>query len=147
MKHLNETVCGIAGAVGGAIAAAFGGWSHDLTVLVAFMVIDYLTGLLAAAMGKSPKTEGGGLSSVVGWLGLARKIVTLLLVLVAHGLDVMLGVEYVRTAAVIAFIVNEALSILENAGLLGVPLPEVFTKVLEVLKGRGEDLPEGSDRK
>lgn len=136
IKHMGETVCAAAGAVGGAIAAAFGGWNCDLTVLVAFMAIDYLTGLLAAALGKSPKTEGGGLSSAVGWLGLARKAATLLLVLVAHGLDVMLGAEYVRTAAVIAFIVNEALSILENAGLLGVPLPEVIRKALEVLRGR-----------
>ena len=121
MKHLQEIICGAAGAVGGAIAAAFGGWSNDLTVLVAFMVIDYITGVLAACLCRSGKTEG-----------------TLLLVLVAHGLDVAMGVNYVRTAAVIAFIVNEALSILENAGLLGIPLPEVFKKALEVLKGKGE---------
>lgn len=141
MKYLNETVCGAAGAVGGAIAAAFGGWTHDLSWLVAFMAIDYITGLLVAFLGKSPKTEGGGLSSAVGWLGLVRKLATLLLVLVAHGLDVMIGVNYVKTAAVIAFMVNEVLSILENASLLGVPMPEIFQKALEVLKGKGEEQP------
>ena len=139
MKYINEVVCGAAGAAGGAIAAAFGGWTHDLSWLIAFMSIDYITGLLVAFLGKSPKTEGGGLSSAVGWLGLVRKLATLLLVLVAHGLDVMIGVEYVKTAAVIAFMVNEALSILENAGLLGVPMPEIFKKALEVLKGKGEE--------
>lgn len=139
MKYLNEIVCTGAGIVGGAIAAAFGGWTHDLSWLVAFMVVDYLTGLMVAFLGKSPKTEGGGLSSAVGWLGLVRKLVTLLLVLVAHGLDVMIGVEYIKTAAVIGFIVNEVLSILENAGMLGVPMPEIFKKALEVLKGKGEE--------
>lgn len=139
MKYINQVVCGAAGAVGGAIAAAFGGWTHDLSWLIAFMSIDYITGLLVAFLGKSPKTEGGGLSSAVGWLGLVRKLATLLLVLVAHGLDVMIGVEYVKTAAVIAFMVNEVLSILENAGLLGVPMPEIFKKALEVLKGKGEE--------
>lgn len=144
VKYLNETVCGAAGAVGGAIAAAFGGWTHDLSWLVVFMAIDYVTGLLVAFLGKSPKTEGGGLSSAVGWLGLVRKIATLLLVLVAHGLDVMIGVEYVKTAAVIAFMINEVLSIIENAGLLGVPMPEIFKKALEVLKGKGEENHEGN---
>ena len=139
MKNLNEIVCTGAGIVGGAVAAAFGGWTHDLSWLVAFMVVDYLTGLMVAFMGKSPKTEGGGLSSAVGWLGLVRKLVTLLLVLVAHGLDVMIGVEYIKTAAVIGFMVNEVLSILENAGMLGVPMPEIFKKALEVLKGKGEE--------
>ena len=138
MKHLQELICGTAGAVGGAIAAAFGGWSSDLTVLVAFMAIDYITGILAACLCRSGKTEGGGLSSAVGWAGLAKKIGTLLLVLVAHGLDVAMGVNYARTAAVIAFIVNETLSILENAALLGIPLPEVFKKALDVLKGKGD---------
>lgn len=137
-KYLNETVCGAAGAIGGAIAAAFGGWTHDMAWLVAFMAIDYITGLLVAFMGKSRKTEGGGLSSAVGWLGLVRKVATLLLVLVAHGLDVMIGVSYVKTAAVIAFMVNEVLSIIENAGLLGVPMPDIFKKALEVLKGKGD---------
>ncbi|MGI5895202.1 MAG: phage holin family protein [Candidatus Merdivicinus sp.] len=141
MKYWNEAVCGAAGAIGGAIAAAFGGWTHDLSWLVAFMAIDYITGLLVAFLGKSPKTEGGGLSSAVGWLGLVRKLATLLLVLVAHGLDVMIGVNYVKTAAVIAFMVNEVLSILENASLLGVPMPEIFQKALEVLKGKGEEQP------
>lgn len=146
MKHLQRLICGGAGAVGGAIAAAFGGWSNDLTVLVAFMVIDYITGVLAAALNRSEKTEGGGLSSSVGWAGLAKKIGTLLLVLVAHGLDVTMGVDYVRTAAVVAFIANETLSILENAALLGIPMPEIFKRALEVLKGKAKEASDGKNK-
>lgn len=97
-----------------------------------------MTGLIAAAIGKSKKTENGGLSSSVGWLGLAKKCMTLLLVLVAHRLDVTLGVDWVKTTVVVAFIVNETISIIENAGLLGIPMPSVLKKAVELLKGKAE---------
>ncbi|MCI8600269.1 MAG: phage holin family protein [Oscillospiraceae bacterium] len=145
MERWRTIFCGGAGAVGGAIAAAFGGWSNDLTVLVAFMVIDYVTGMLAAALNRSEKTEGGGLSSSVGWAGLVKKIGTLLLVLVAHGLDVTMRVDYVQTAAIVAFIANETLSILENAALLGIPMPEIFKRALEVLKGKSKEASDGKN--
>ena len=87
---------------------------------------------------RSKKTENGGLSSSVGWLGLAKKCMTLLLVLVAHRLDVTLGVDWVRTTVVVAFIVNETISIIENAGLLGIPMPAVLKKAVELLKGKAE---------
>lgn len=135
---IRAAVCGGIGAIGGFLSSLFGGWSNDLTTLIIFMAVDFVTGLIAAAIGKSKKTENGGLSSSVGWLGLAKKCMTLLLVLVAHRLDVTLGVDWVKTTVVVAFIVNETISIIENAGLLGIPMPSVLKKAVELLKGKAE---------
>ena len=115
---MKETICTAFGLVGSFIAALFGGWDSALETLLIFMGVDYVTGLMVAAAGKSPK---GKLSSKVGWKGLAKKCVILLLVLVAARLDVVLGTSYVRAGVCIAFLCNEVISILENAGLMGVP--------------------------
>lgn len=149
MKHLSEVVCGAAGAVGGAIAALFGGWTHDLATLVTFMAVDFFMGLIVALLNKSKKTKDGGISSSIAFVGLVKKVFVLLIVLVAYRTDLVLGVDYVRTAVIIAFIVNEAISILENASLLGIPLPKILVSALEVLKekcGEKEELPEGSEK-
>lgn len=137
---MKETICTIAGVVGSFIAGLFGGWDTALTTLLLFMGIDYITGLAVAACGKSPKSDTGRLSSKIGWRGIAKKCVSLLLVLVAVRLDITLGTSYIRDAVCIAFVANELLSITENAGLLGVPLPTVITKAIELLqsKGKGE---------
>ena len=87
--------------------------------------------LIVAAAGKSPK---GKLSSKIGWRGLAKKCVVLLLVLVAAQLDAVLGVDYVRAGVCVAFLCNEVISILENAGLMGVPLPAVLKNAVELLQ-------------
>ena len=101
------------------------------------MGIDYITGLLVAAVWKkSPKSDTGALESHAGWKGLIKKCVTLLVVLMATRLDIMLQVDFVRTAAVIGFIVNETLSIIENLGLMGVPVPDVVINAIEKLKGK-----------
>ncbi|MBE7024013.1 MAG: phage holin family protein, partial [Ruminococcaceae bacterium] len=78
--------------------------------------------------------ENGNLNSRAGWKGLCKKCVTLLFVLIAHRLDVSLGTEYIRTATIIGFIANEVISIVENAGLMGLPLPKVITKAIDILK-------------
>ena len=137
---MKETICTIAGIVGSFIAGLFGGWDTSLVTLLLFMGIDYITGLAVAACGKSPKTDTSRLSSKIGWRGLAKKCVSLLLVLVAVRLDITFGTSYIRDAVCIAFTVNELISITENAGLLGVPLPTVITKAIELLqsKGKGE---------
>ena len=137
---MKETICTIAGIVGSFIAGLFGGWDTSLVTLLLFMGIDYITGLAVAACGKSPKSDTGRLSSKIGWRGLAKKCVSLLLVLVAVRLDITFGTSYIRDAGCIAFTVNELISITENAGLLGVPLPTVITKAIELLqsKGKGE---------
>mgnify|MGYP000044470282 FL=1 len=137
---MKETICTVVGVVGSFVAWLFGGWDTSLVTLLLFMGIDYITGLAVAACGKSPKSDTGRLSSKIGWRGLAKKCVSLLLVLVAVRLDITLGTSYIRDAVCIAFVANELLSITENAGLLGVPLPTVITKAIELLqsKGKGE---------
>lgn len=131
---MKDAICTALGLVGGAVAAAFGGWSAALTTLVIFMAIDYITGILVAGLfHASRKTEHGGLESRAGWKGLVRKGVTLLVVLVACRLDLLLNVTYVRDAAVIGFCANEALSILENTVLMGVHWPAPVQAALELL--------------
>lgn len=129
----------IIGGVGGWIAQLFGGWSEDLTTLLIFMGADYLTGLLIAAVWKkSGKSETGALSSWSAWKGLVRKGVTLLVVLVAHRIDLMIGSAYIRTAVIIAFCADELISITENVGIMGVPLPAAVTKAIDILKEKSE---------
>lgn len=126
----------IVGGFGGAVAALFGGWSSSLTTLLIFMGLDIATGLTVAAVFKnSGKSKTGALESHAGWKGLARKGVTLFIVLVAHRLDLATGSTFIRDATVIAFIVNETISITENAGLMGVPIPAVISRAIDVLKG------------
>ena len=136
---MKEMILTVLGCIGAAIAGIFGGWSAGLTTLLIFMGIDYLTGLIVAGVfHKSPKSEGGALESRAGWKGLVRKGMTLLIVLIACRLDAMLGVNYIRDAVVIAFVVNETLSIIENAGLMGVPIPAAITKAIEMLRDKSD---------
>lgn len=121
------------------IAEAFGGWSEAMTTLIIFMSIDYVTGLIVAGLFRnSNKTKDGGLESRAGWKGLARKVSTLLLVLVAVRLDMAIGTQYICDCVVYAFMANEALSIVENIGLMGVPLPNVITDAITLLNKKGE---------
>lgn len=123
------------GLVGGFIAMAFGGWSDALITLMIFMSVDYVTGLIVAGIfKKSKKSENGALESRAGFKGLCRKGVALLIVLVAVRLDVVMQTTYIKDAVIIAFIVNESISIIENAGLMGIPIPVAITKAIDVLK-------------
>lgn len=129
----------IIGVIGGAISTVFGGWSAAMTTLLIFMGIDYITGLIVAGVfNNSPKTENGALESRAGWKGLCRKCVTLLMVLIACRLDMVLGSTFIKDAVVIAYIANETISIIENAGLMGIPIPSVIKKAIEVLKTRSD---------
>lgn len=132
-------ICTGIGVVGSIIASLFGGWDAALITLVIFMGIDYVTGLIVAGVfHKSEKTENGALESRAGWKGLCRKGVTLLIVLVAYRLDVVIGSTFIRDAVVIAFIANETISIVENAGLMGIPVPGALVKAVEVLRKKSE---------
>jgi len=123
------------GVVGGVIAAMFGGWSDALITLIVFMSIDYATGLIVAGVfKKSKKSESGALESRAGFKGLCRKGVALLIVLVAVRLDIVMHTSYIKDAVIIAFIANESISIIENAGLMGIPIPGVIAKAIDVLK-------------
>ena len=109
-----------------------------LTTLLVAMGVDFVTGLVVAGVfKKSQKTPNGALESNIGWKGIAKKGVTLLIVLIAHRLDLAIGTTIIRDAVVIAFIVNEVISITENAGLMGVPPPPI-KKAIEVLKEKEE---------
>ena len=132
-------ILSLLGCAGSVIASLFGGWDAALVTLLIFMGVDYVTGLIVAVVfHTSEKTENGTLESRAGWKGLCRKGVTLLVVLVACRLDLMMGSNFIRDAVVIAFVANETISIIENAGLMGIPIPAVITKAIEVLKKKAE---------
>ncbi len=142
-RKMKTKILTLIGVLGSGIASLFGGWDAALVTLLIFMGIDYLTGLIVAGVfHKSEKTENGALESRAGWKGLCRKGVTLLIVLVACRLDLVMGSNFIRDAVVIAFIANEAISIIENAGLMGIPVPAAITRAIEVLKEKAE----GGDR-
>lgn len=132
---MKNAICTGVGVVGSLVASFFGGWTASLTTLLIFMAIDYATGLIVAGVfHKSPKTETGALESKAGFKGLIRKLMILLFVLIGYRLDVAVGTTYIRDAVCIAFIVNELLSIVENAGLMGIPIPAVITEAIDILK-------------
>lgn len=137
---IKAMLCTAIGAVLGWIVNMIGGWSEDLTTLLVFMAVDFLLGLLVAGVWKkSNKSDTGALSSWSAWKGLCRKGASLLVILIAYRLDVTLGVNYIRTAVIIAFIVNEGISILENLGIMGVKYPEALKKALDILTDKSNE--------
>lgn len=123
MTNIKTAVLAAIGTIGGGIAALFGGWTSAMTTLIIFMVIDYATGIIVAGVfHRSGKSKSGALESRAGFKGLCRKGMILLILLVACRLDLMLGTGYIKDCVCIAFVVNETLSIIENAGLMGVPV-------------------------
>ena len=122
--------------VGAAIASLLGGWTGAMTTLVILMLIDYITGIIVAGVFHNcPKCSGGALSSAVGFKGICRKFVILLIVVVACRVDLLLDTNIIRDATCIGFCVNELVSITENAGLMGIPLPRKLVEAIEVLRG------------
>ena len=85
-------------------------------------------------MKKSKHTESGGLSSKAGWFGLAKKVCTLMLIVVAVRMDILLSTTYIRDAVCISFCLNELLSIIENTSLMGIPYPPAIKKAIAVLQ-------------
>ena len=139
INTVKTTVVSLIGAVGGFIVQLLGGWTSDMQTLLVLMGIDIVMGLLIAAFWKqSDKSETGTVSSTSMAKGLIRKGAYLLIILLAHSLDTVLGVDYIRTAVIIAFIANETISIVENAGIMGVPIPSAITKAIEILKEKSE---------
>jgi len=129
MENIFKTLVAIGGA---AVSYLFGEWSALLSALLAFVVADYIAGVLAAGV-------EGKLSSSVGLKGIARKVFIFVLVAVAHLVDTALGDGHLfRDATIFFYLANELLSILENAGRVGLPIPEGIKQAVEVLKGKGE---------
>lgn len=142
MIHLTETKAAVmtgAGVIGGMISQAFSGLDAALITLLIFMAVDYVSGLIVAGVFQaSDKSETGALNSIACWQGLLKKGMTLVIVLVAARLDIVLGTAFVRDAVVIAYIVNETISIIENAGLMGLPVPDAIMSAIEQLQGKNE---------
>lgn len=131
---MKEMLCTIVGIFGSSLVFFFGGVDTILIALCVFMVVDYISGLMVAwVFKKSPKTETGKVNSGVCLKGLCKKVFMLVLVGVAHQLDVVLGVGFIRNGLVIALSTNETISIIENAGLMGIPIPKVLHDAIEIL--------------
>ena len=144
---MKKTITEILAAIGGAVASFFCGLPPIIWVLLAVMSLDYITGLLCGLMGRSPKTEHGGLSSSEAFRGLMKKMLIVFVVLLAALLDRAVsmgaGIEFaaVAGATCLWFIASEGMSILENAAAIGVPIPHVLIQALELFKGKGGDKP------
>ncbi|MFA9375603.1 MAG: holin family protein [Lachnotalea sp.] len=136
---MKETICTVFGLLGSFLASLFGGWDTGLITLVIFMIVDYISGLIVAGVfHNSNKTDTGALESKAGWKGLCRKCMTFLFVMIAYRLDLAIGTNYIRDAVIIGFMANELISIVENAGLMGLPMPDVITKAIDILTKKAE---------
>ena len=137
---IKNTVITSVAIVGSGIASLLGGFDMALQILIGFMAVDYVTGLVVAGVfKKSGKSENGALESNAGWKGLCRKGMTLVIIFVAAQLDRLTGTSFIRDAIIIGYIANEALSILENAGLMGLPVGKALTNAIDVLKKKAEE--------
>lgn len=133
-----KALCSTIGAVGSGIACLLGGWDTSLQTLLIFIAADYITGLIVAGVfHNSTKTDTGTLESRAGFKGLVRKGMILLYVLIAYRLDIALGIDYCRNLVIIGFMTNELISITENAGLMGLPIPAAITNAIDILKKKG----------
>ncbi|GGD54155.1 phage holin family protein [Paenibacillus nasutitermitis] len=129
MQHFS--VCSLLAAIGSVLTFSFGMWPESLTLLLVAMGIDYITGISAAMI------EQKGLSSLVGAWGIAKKGIMLLVILLAHRIDVLFGLQNMAMGGAIYFyLANELISITENLGRIGVPMPDKLRQLIEVLKNK-----------
>lgn len=135
----DQVTCTVA-AIGGFVASLFGGWNGAMTVLVVFMAADYVLGCICAMTGNSPKTNGGHFLSSVAFKGLLKKGVIMLVVLLAVQLDKAVGgaTPMFQSATTFFYIANEGISVIENCGLLGVPVPKALRDALEALRDEND---------
>lgn len=133
MKEFWTTIQLIFAAIGGWLGYFLGGCDGLLYALLAFVVLDYITGIMCAVVDKK-------LSSAVGFKGICRKVLIFTLVGVGHILDThVIGTGSVlRTAVIFFYLSNEGISLLENAGHLGLPIPQKLKSILEQLHDRSE---------
>lgn len=136
---MKNQICTMIGIIGGAAAAALGGWDTSMQLLVIAMIVDYMTGVAVAAVWhKSAKSENGALESRAGFKGLIRKGCIIALVLIAHYMDLAIGTQYIRDALVIGFATNEIISILENLSLMGIQYPEIIKRALDIMQDKSQ---------
>ena len=140
MKKVTELLA----AIGGAIASFFVNMPPLVWILIAVMSIDFITGLICGAMGKSNKTENGYIESNQAFIGLMKKALIVLVVLLAALLDRAVsegaGITFdaVMGATCLWFIASEGFSILENVALMGIPVPTILLRLLEIMKDKGK---------
>lgn len=134
MKEFWNSIQLVFTGIGGWLGYFVGGWDGLLYALIAFVVVDYLTGVMCAINDKT-------LSSEVGFRGICRKVLIFLLVGIAHILDVQVigSAGVLRTAVIFFYISNEGVSLIENAAHLGLPVPEKIKVVLEQLHDRADE--------
>lgn len=132
--HMKNMIFTAASLLGSCIAQALGGWDTITRVLLTFMIIDFITGwLLAAVWKKSGKSVNGSLDSGASFKGIIKKCVILVMVFMAASLDQVVGSTYIRTTVCFFFIANEGLSIIENTAMMGVQYPPFIKNMLEVM--------------
>ena len=123
--------------IGSALSYFIGGVDTMFLVLCVFLLVDYISGIIVAVVFKnSTKTESGKVNSAVSFKGLCKKFFVIVLVGVSHLLDNVLGTNFIRGGVVVAFISNETISIIENAGLMGIPIPAPLKKAIDILQDR-----------
>lgn len=137
--QIKNMILAMFASIGAFAAQELGGWDDPMKILVALMLVDYLTGVMVAAVwNNSPKSSTGALDSKAGFKGLLKKGVIVLVVWIGVMLDKSMGTSYIRTALILFFVGNEGLSLLENLGLMGVPFPAFLQRALEALREQGD---------
>jgi len=116
------------GIIGSVVTFAFGEWSQLLTFFLVAITIDYITGIAASLR------EGQGLNSNTGFWGIARKVLMLFIIMLGHQMDLLLGTEMIMAGAIYFYLANELISITENYGRLGLPLPQKIRDMIQILK-------------
>ena len=136
---MKEKICIGIGAAGGLLAVALGGWDLGLQVLLGFMAADLGTGLLTAGVfHNSPHTKDGRLDSRCCFQGMCRKAEMLVFVGAANAADLLLDSHFLRSAVIIGFCASEALSLTENAGRMGIPLPAAWKNAVSLLSRKAQ---------
>lgn len=131
MKASFYTVVGVLGAC---LTHFFGGIDTLLVVTGIVMGFDYVTGVIVAVVfHNSPKTATGGANSMVGFRGICKKLVMCGMIGIANLLDMALGVDFIRAGVMYAFLANETISIIENAGCMGITIPAVLRRAIDIL--------------
>jgi toxin secretion/phage lysis holin len=129
---VQSTLSVAAGAVGGFVSYAFGGWSGLLEIFFLAIALDFISGIAASIF------EGKGLASAIGFKGLMKKTLMILSVVFAHRIDLALGTNMFYFGFLTAWLVNEFVSIGENYGRTGLPLSEYLNPIISILKQKGE---------
>ena len=144
-KELFISIIGVSASM---ITQLFGGWTRGIATMIIMMCLDWVTGLMVAGIFKtSDKSQNGGLNSSIGLKGICKKGMMMILVIVAHRFDLVIGTNYIRDAVIIALIVNESISLLENAGLMGIPIPKILERAIDILKDKSEGESKNEENK